>query len=148
MKKLVPLNAMVDKQVLKLRENMLKLSKQLLEKIQERKAGRQLGAIPSGRRNKLDFKNGHRLYTGTHGWNMVPPSDRESLTKGWKGRKSNWCPNHKAWVEHDLIDCRFNPKKRSFVGKSSKGGKKHKSAEDDDEVTTIMQAIYNEIDSG
>lgn len=93
--KLVTLSTMVDKQALQLRDNRLKLSKQLLKKIQERKAGRQPGAVPSGGRNKLEFKNGYWVYTGTHAWKMTPPADGESLIKEWKGENTIGVPTTK-----------------------------------------------------
>ena len=53
-------------------------------------------------------------------------------------------PKHKTWVEHDPTEYRFDPKKISLENKSSQRGKRQKS-ETDDEVTTILQSIYSEI---
>ena len=147
--KIVALSAKVNQQAQELKDKRLTLSKNLLEKIEGRRAGKSQGSGQGGgRKSKPEFKDGYRVYTGTHAWKMEPPKDGEPTTKQWKGRDYNWCPNHKAWVQHDPTQCDFDPKKRKFDGgKSQDKSKRRNDGENNEEVASIMQAIMNEIDA-
>ena len=147
-KKIVALQSLVKKQEQQLKDGNLTLSKQLMGKLRNFKSER---APSTPNRPKRDqFKNGYRVYTGTHKWRGIPPSEGEPNSKEWKGKTYNWCVKHKGWVIHDPKDCKFDVneriKRERDDGKASNSPKRNKSENTDERVNKIWKALVEESD--
>ena len=142
------LSAKVTQQAQELKDKRLTLSKKLLDRIKERRLGKLLGAGQGGRNSKLEYKDGYCVYMGTHAWKLDPLEDGKSLNTQWKGQDYNWCPKHKAWVQHNPAQCDFDPKKRKHDGESvQETNKKRNEGDNGGEVARIMQALLSEINA-
>ena len=132
-----------------MKDGNLTLSKQLMGKLRKIKTDR--APFTPNRPKRDQFKNGYRVYTGTHKWRGIPPSEGEPKSKEWKGKTYNWCAKHKGWVIHDPKDCQFDVNERikrdQDDRKGSNSHKRPKSENTDERVNKIWKALVEESDN-
>lgn len=79
-KQIVALQLLIKKQDQQLKDGNLTLSKQLIGKLKKfkDKVGPRENRHPGNpNRSRDNFRNGYRVYTGTHKWRGVPPKEGE-----------------------------------------------------------------------